>query len=110
MLNGWGGYILTQANYVNAFFSHDEYIDFFAAQGGLGLLEDVRKEFGRSNIRPKKSDSVIVGETSDYTRNRMVTSASAPFYKRAVTHCKQGMAWGLVFMLRCNQIPVMLTC
>jgi len=30
MLNGWGGYILTQANYVNAFFSHDEYIDFFA--------------------------------------------------------------------------------
>jgi hypothetical protein len=30
MLNGWGGYILTQADYVNAFFSHDEYIDFFA--------------------------------------------------------------------------------
>ncbi len=30
MLNGWGGYSLTQADYVNAFFSHDEYIDFFA--------------------------------------------------------------------------------
>jgi hypothetical protein len=30
MLNGWEGYILTSANYVNAFFSHDEYIDFFA--------------------------------------------------------------------------------
>lgn len=30
MLNGWGGYILTGADYVNAFFSHDEYIDFFA--------------------------------------------------------------------------------
>lgn len=30
MLNGWGGYMLTQANRVNAFFSHDEYIDFFA--------------------------------------------------------------------------------
>jgi hypothetical protein len=30
MLNGWGGYVLTQANYVNAFFSHDEYIEFFA--------------------------------------------------------------------------------
>jgi hypothetical protein len=30
MLNGWGGYILTHANYVNAFFSHDEYIDFFS--------------------------------------------------------------------------------
>lgn len=30
MLNGWGGYVLTHANYVNAFFSHDEFIDFFA--------------------------------------------------------------------------------
>jgi hypothetical protein len=30
MLNGWGGYLLTQAGYVNAFFSHDEYIEFFA--------------------------------------------------------------------------------
>jgi hypothetical protein len=30
MLNGWGGYVLTHAGYVNAFFSHDEYIDFFA--------------------------------------------------------------------------------
>ncbi len=30
MLNGWGGYILTQADYVNAFFSHDEFISFFA--------------------------------------------------------------------------------
>jgi hypothetical protein len=29
MLNGWGGYVLTGANYVNAFFSHDEYIRFF---------------------------------------------------------------------------------
>jgi hypothetical protein len=29
MLNGWGGYILTEADYVNAFFSHDEYIDFY---------------------------------------------------------------------------------
>jgi hypothetical protein len=31
MLSGWGGYILTAANYVNAFFSHDEYMDFFTA-------------------------------------------------------------------------------
>ncbi len=30
MLNGWDGYVLTQADYVNVFFSHDEYIDFFA--------------------------------------------------------------------------------
>jgi hypothetical protein len=29
MLSGWGGYILTEVNYVNAFFSHDEYIDFY---------------------------------------------------------------------------------
>jgi len=31
MLSGWGGFILTSANYVNAFFSHDEYIDFFTS-------------------------------------------------------------------------------
>jgi len=43
MLNGWGGYVLTHANYVNAFFSHDEYIDFFAKNTSL---EEVRKEFG----------------------------------------------------------------
>ncbi len=44
MLNGWGGYILTHADYVNAFFSHDEYIDFFAKlDDNLG---EVRKEFG----------------------------------------------------------------
>jgi hypothetical protein len=31
MLNGWGGYVLTQADYVNVFFSHDEYLHFYAA-------------------------------------------------------------------------------
>ena len=41
MLNGWGGYVLTEANYVNAFFSHDEYIDFFAEHAEN--LADVRK-------------------------------------------------------------------
>lgn len=46
MLNGWGGYILTQADYVNAFFSHDEYIEFFAKPHGN--LAEVRKEFGNS--------------------------------------------------------------
>jgi hypothetical protein len=46
MLNGWGGYILAQADYVNAFFSHDGYIDFFARLDS-NLLE-VRKEFGIS--------------------------------------------------------------
>jgi hypothetical protein len=42
MLNGWGGYVLTHANYVNAFFSHDEFIDLF---GNDSMLNEVRKEF-----------------------------------------------------------------
>jgi hypothetical protein len=46
MLNGWGGYVLTQANYVNAFFSHDEYIDFFAEHDQK--LAEVRKALGTS--------------------------------------------------------------
>ncbi len=50
----WGGHILTQFDYVNAFFSHDEYIDFFATQSGLGLLEDIRKEFGTVEHPPKE--------------------------------------------------------
>src|SRR6185437_4574113 len=41
MLNGWGGYVLTDAGYVNAFFSHDEFIDFFAEADDC--LSDVRK-------------------------------------------------------------------
>ena len=44
MLNGWGGYVLPHANYVNAFFSHDEYIDFFASPT-VGLVE-VREALG----------------------------------------------------------------
>lgn len=44
MLNGWGGYVLTDANYVNVFFSHDEFIDFFAEQEAA--LIDVRKSLG----------------------------------------------------------------
>jgi len=46
MLNGWGGYVLTEADYVNAFFSfsHDEFIDFFA--GHDENLGEVRKELG----------------------------------------------------------------
>lgn len=31
MTNGWGGYILPEADRVNAYFSHDECIEFFAA-------------------------------------------------------------------------------
>jgi hypothetical protein len=44
MLNGWGGYILTRADYVNAFFSHDEFIDFFAEHDEN--LSDVREFLG----------------------------------------------------------------
>lgn len=48
MLNGWGGYFLTEANYVNAFISHDEYIDFFAER--KENLAGVRKEFGTDQL------------------------------------------------------------
>jgi hypothetical protein len=44
MLNGWGGYVLTEANYANAFFSHDEYIDFFSENSAI--LADIRKALG----------------------------------------------------------------
>lgn len=46
MLNGWGGYILTEANYVNAFFSHDEYIEFFTSTPEN--LSDLRPLFAKS--------------------------------------------------------------
>ena len=43
MLNGWGGYLLAQANYVNVFFSHDEYFDFFAENINLDeFLKDLK--------------------------------------------------------------------
>jgi hypothetical protein len=46
MLNGWGGYVLTEANYVNAFFSHDEYINFFSNTDGI--MKDIRNALGPS--------------------------------------------------------------
>jgi hypothetical protein len=46
MLNGWGGYVLTDANYVNAFFSHDEFIDFFGDENAN--LAHVRRALGPS--------------------------------------------------------------
>lgn len=40
MLSGWGGYVLMHADYVNLFFSHDEYINFFAKDYDLsGILK-----------------------------------------------------------------------
>ena len=50
-MNGWGGYVLTHMDYVNAFFSHDEYIDFFAL---LDNLADVRSGLGTTLPRPPK--------------------------------------------------------
>jgi hypothetical protein len=41
MLNGWGGYLLTGANYVNVFFSHDEYLRFYSTEESN--LAEVRK-------------------------------------------------------------------
>jgi hypothetical protein len=35
LLNGWGGYVLTDADYANLFFSHDEFIDFYSKNGPI---------------------------------------------------------------------------
>jgi hypothetical protein len=50
MLNGWGGYVLTDADYVNAFFSHDEYMDFFTSTPEN--LSDLRPYFAKSESAP----------------------------------------------------------
>ena len=50
MLNGWGGYVLMEADRVNAFFSNDEYIDFFASEGKD--VAEVRRALG-----PPKRDA-----------------------------------------------------
>lgn len=44
MLNGWGGYVLPHAPYVSAFFSHDEYINFYAESEAD--LAEVRTKWG----------------------------------------------------------------
>jgi hypothetical protein len=44
MLNGWGGYLLAESNQVNAFFSHDEFITYYAAcEKELDALRQVFK-------------------------------------------------------------------
>lgn len=48
MLNGWGGYVLTCADYVNVFFSHDEYLRFFAAEESN--LTEIRKALGAEDL------------------------------------------------------------
>ena len=54
MLNGWGGYVLTHANYMNAFFSHDEYIDFFA-KSEVGGFAEVQEALGSGNTAASRS-------------------------------------------------------
>jgi hypothetical protein len=39
--NGWGGYVMAAMSPVNIFFSHDEFIDFYAEDPSL--LDDVRE-------------------------------------------------------------------
>jgi hypothetical protein len=51
MLNGWGGYVLTHANYANAFSSHDEYSDFYSDNQDM-LTED-RKALGTDEATTK---------------------------------------------------------
>ena len=53
---------MARADYLNACFSHDEYIDILAAEGGLGLLEDIRKEFGTVEHPPKDVQLSGVGD------------------------------------------------
>ncbi len=43
ILNGWGVYLVTEADYVKVFFSHDGYFDFFAELDSN--LSDVREVF-----------------------------------------------------------------
>ena len=52
MLNGWGGYILTHANYFNAFFSHDEFIDFYASPGND--LSEIKQALGDNRARIRR--------------------------------------------------------
>jgi hypothetical protein len=41
MLNGWGGYVLNESDYVNAFFSHDEFIDFYTHD--KPVIDEIKK-------------------------------------------------------------------
>jgi hypothetical protein len=42
MLNLWGGYILNRHGYVDVFFSHDEFFDFYLDD--VALIENIRHE------------------------------------------------------------------
>ena len=50
MQNGWGGYVLTGLDQVHCFFSHDEYVDFYA--GVDEDLSEVRQTWGKTSDTP----------------------------------------------------------
>jgi hypothetical protein len=50
MSNGWGGYVLTAQNYVNLFFSHDEWIDYYADREPN--LAEVRAIYEQESYKP----------------------------------------------------------
>jgi hypothetical protein len=55
ILNGWGGYFLAGSNHVNAFFSHDEYIDFYAERDES--LNAIREIWMASDASSSSSES-----------------------------------------------------
>jgi hypothetical protein len=51
MLCGWGGYVLTEADYLNPFFSYDEYMDFFTSTPEN--LSELRLHFAKSEAKDR---------------------------------------------------------
>jgi hypothetical protein len=45
MQNGWGGYVLTVADYANLFFSHDEFVDLYTEQ--QSVADELQRAFRR---------------------------------------------------------------
>ncbi len=43
--NGRGGYVLTTLDYVNFFFSHDEWIEFYVSAANDASLDEIRGQF-----------------------------------------------------------------
>jgi hypothetical protein len=62
MLNGWDAYLLTQADHVNLFLSHDEYIDFFAERP---QLEEIREGLGAEGPAGEAAPCNAAGEQAD---------------------------------------------
>jgi hypothetical protein len=41
LLNGWGGWMLTEHNYLTAWFSHDEYLDLYHSDGAEAAASEL---------------------------------------------------------------------